>query len=326
MKGNPYLGSAAQLFDVRSYTLNDGKAAGVRAIDIRSGDLVYTILPDRCMDLYDVRYRGNSMAFLTPAGIVHPAYHTGIGMSWHRAFGGGMLATCGLQNIGAADDTPDLTVHGRIGNTPASNLCIDLDEDGLGAMISGTMTETMLFGATLTLQRIYTLRAGENVIRFTDIITNKSFETMPVSLLYHFNLGYPLISEHATAVIPASNTIARNAHAEEGLSWISNILPPTAGFEEMVFYHTVTENKIGVDNPAIDTSFRIAFESDCLLDRVAQWKMFGEGTYVMGLEPGSCTLDGRKSAIADGSQKYLEPGQSAKNIFTLTFDRLGGAV
>ncbi len=324
MKANPYLGSSAQAFDIRSYQLTDGTAAGVRGVDVWNGEIHFTILPDRCMDLYSVRYKGNNMSFLTPAGIVHPAYHTGIGMSWHRAFGGGMLATCGLQNIGATDDTPDLTIHGRIGNLPAKNLCIDMDEDGMGARISGTMTETMLFGATLTLTRTYQIRAGENTIRFTDVIENKGFETVPISLLYHFNLGYPLISEHATAVIPAYKTLARNAHAEEGLDSIEKILPPTPGFEEMVYYHFLNENVAGVDNPDIDTSFRLSFTSDYLLDRMAQWKMFGEGAYVMGLEPGSCSLDGRKAAIKDGSQKYIEPGQVTRNTLTLTFSELGG--
>lgn len=319
MKGNPYLGSTSQLFDVRSYTFNDGKAAGVRAVDVWCGELQFTILPDRCMDLYSVRWRGNNMSFLTPAGVVHPTYHTGAGMSWHRAFGGGMLATCGLQNIGTTDDTPDLTIHGRIGNTPASHLCIAVDEDAMGAEISGTMAETSLFGADLTLRRTYRVRAGENTIHFTDIITNHGFERVPVSLLYHFNLGYPLISESAKAVIPAKQTDPRNAHAALGLSTIPDILPPTPGFEEMVFYHMLTENCVGVDNPVIHTSFRISFESDGLLDRLAQWKMFGEGTYVMGLEPASCTLDGRQAAIADHSQKYLAPGQVAENRFTLTF-------
>ncbi len=322
MNQNPYIYSPSQLFDVRLSRLEDGSAQGVRIIDVFAGDLSFSILPDRCMDLYAVRYRGINMSFLTPAGPVHPAYHTGQGLSWHRSFAGGMLATCGLQSIGATDDTPDLTIHGRIGNTPCSNLCIDMDKDGMGATISGIMTETILFGATLTLKRTYRIRAGENKITFTDVVANRGFETVPVSLLYHFNLGYPLLSEQAKAVIPAQKTIARNDHAKQGLSTIPVILPPTDGFEEMVYYHFLTENEVGVDNPAIDTKFRLSFTSDHLLDRLGQWKMFGKGIYVMGLEPASCTLDGRKSAIADGSQKYLDAGAQATNTLTLTFSPL----
>jgi len=326
MNGNPYLGSCAQLFDVRLSTMEEGKARGTRIVDVTYGELQFTILPDRCMDLYSLRYRSQGMAFLTPAGIVHPSYHSGIGMSWHRAFGGGLLATCGLQNIGVADDTPDLTIHGRIGNTPASDFGIERDEDGLGCQIHGTMTESMLFGANLTLRRVYRQRAEENVIRFTDIIENKGYERAPVSLLYHFNLGYPLISEKAKAVIPSTEIIPRNDHAATGLSYIYDILPPTPHFEEMVYSHRVSENIVGVDNPDIDVSMRIAFTSDHLLDRVMQWKMFGQGNYVMGLEPASCTLDGRKNAIADGSQKYLEPGQICQNTFTISFAPYGGHV
>ncbi len=322
MNQNPYLGSPTQLFDIRLSRLQDGTAQEVRIIDVDNGDLHFTILPDRCMDLYTVRYRGNNMSFLTPAGPVHPAYHTGVGMSWHRSFPGGMLATCGLQSIGATDDTPDLTIHGRIGNTPAQNLCIDLDADGLGATVSGVMTETILFGATLTLKRTYRIRAGKSTVSFTDTVTNRGFETVPVSLLYHFNLGYPLLNEHARAVIPAHTTLARNDRAKEGLSSIPEILPPTDDFEEMVFYHFLSENEVGLDSPDCNTKFRLSFTSDHLLDRLGQWKMFGKGAYVMGLEPASCTLDGRKQAIADGSQKYLAPGMTATNTLTLSFSPL----
>jgi hypothetical protein len=42
-----------------------------------------------------------------------------------------------------------------------------------------------------------------------------------------------------------------------------------------------------------------------------EWKMVGEGTYVVGMEPGNCIPEGRKSARKRGALTVLEPGEKA---------------
>ena len=86
----------------------------------------------------------------------------------------------------------------------------------------------------------------------------------------------------------------------------------------MCFYHTLSENVFGADNPEIGVSLRIAFESNGLLDRLVEWRYFNEGEYVVGLEPASSTLEGREDATANGSQKYLDPEKSFTNRVTVT--------
>ena len=48
----------------------------------------------------------------------------------------------------------------------------------------------------------------------------------------------------------------------------------------------------------------------------------GAGDYVMGLEPGNSTIDGIEDAVANGSMKYLEAGESVD--YHLTFHILKG--
>ncbi|MBE6670766.1 MAG: DUF4432 family protein, partial [Ruminococcaceae bacterium] len=73
---NKYIGNRMQLFDVREYKFSGGKAEGTRAIDIWNGaNLHFTILPDRCLDLFTVRYKNKNMAFHTPNGVVNPSYY-----------------------------------------------------------------------------------------------------------------------------------------------------------------------------------------------------------------------------------------------------------
>ncbi len=318
-----YVGHPSQLFEVRQYTMTDGKADGTRAIQIWNGkDLTYTVIPDRCLDIADVRYKGMSMAYITPCGIVNSKYFEADGTNWLRSFFGGFLTTCGLQNIGSPDETPELTMHGRIANTPCENLCIELDPDGLGANIKGTVREAVLFGCKLTLKRNYRCNFAENKISFIDTITNEGYERVPVSILYHMNAGYPLLSENAKLVIPSTEVQSISEHAENHISEWREITPPAPEFSEMCYYHRLSENCYGIDNPDIGVRMRISFASNGLLDRLVQWKMLGVGEYVMGLEAASSTIEGRADAIKNGSQKYIMPGQKYVNRFSIEFEEL----
>lgn len=320
-----YIGHTSQLFDVRQYKLSGGKADGVSAIDIwNGGNLHFTVLPDRGFDIYTVRYKNRNMSYHTPSGIVAPTYYNDIGAKWLRSFGGGFLCTCGLQNIGNTDQNhPELTLHGRISNTPAENICADISDDGMSVTLSGILRESVIFGSKLLLKRVITCTHGSDVITFIDTVTNTGYKREPLSILYHFNMGYPLLSENAVPYIPAKKTTPRNEHAASDVNNWRAVYSPAVDFEEMCYYHILDKNVIGIDNRDINTSVRILFDSsDNILDRVIQWRMFGAGDYVMGLEPASCTLEGREEAVANGSQKYINAQSSIVNSFKITFGEL----
>ncbi len=46
------------------------------------------------------------------------------------------------------------------------------------------------------------------------------------------------------------------------------------------------------------------------LPRFTQWKMLGEKTYVLGIEPGNCGVLGRADERKKGTLKILRPGES----------------
>ena len=86
---NRYIGHPRQLFEAREYIMAGGKAAGVRAVDVWNGaGLHFTVLADRCLDLYTVRYKNRNMSFLTPTGVVAPEYYDDRGAGWLRSFAG----------------------------------------------------------------------------------------------------------------------------------------------------------------------------------------------------------------------------------------------
>lgn len=317
-----YIGNVNQLFEVRPYRMVGGRSEGTLAVDIwNGGDLSFTVVPDRGMDIFTLRYKGHNLSYLTPAGSVAPQYYNDVGSKWLRSFGGGFFVTCGLQNIGNSDTVDkELSVHGRMSNTPAENFCIEKSDDGCSVKLTGTMREAIIFGVKLSMKRTIECARGENKITITDVITNLDFRPAPISILYHFNMGYPLLSESAVPYIPANKSIPRDEHAATDPDW-KKVLSPVTDFQEMCWYHYLDEKVIGIDNPDIDTSVRIAFDSP-ILDRVVQWRMFGASDYVMGLEPASCTLEGRTDAVENGSQKYIDARSTITNRLVITFDSL----
>ena len=69
------VGDVSQIGGVRDFTFNDGKMKGVRALEINTGKISFTVLPDRCMDIAYCEYKGLPMSFDANCGIVSPAYY-----------------------------------------------------------------------------------------------------------------------------------------------------------------------------------------------------------------------------------------------------------
>ena len=59
----------------------------------------------------------------------------------------------------------------------------------------------------LVLRRCISTNLGSNRIRIEDIITNEGFDPAPHMLLYHFNLGFPLVSENTHLHLYAEETL-----------------------------------------------------------------------------------------------------------------------
>ena len=103
--------------------------------------------------------------------------------------------------------------------------------------------------------------------------------------------------------------IPRNARARDGLSEWNRIIPPQKGFEEQCYYHLMEKRRRGKNLPAkIDTGVCVRYDPE-KLPFFTQWKMMGKRDYVLGLEPGNCTADGRDVMRKDGCLKVLNPDE-----------------
>lgn len=317
-KKKEYIGNINQLFSVKKYQFIDGKQDSVKAIDINNGaGIDMTILLDKCMDFAQLKFKSKNLNFITPTGIVSPQFYDDTNADWLKSWTAGFLTTCGLSNIGSAciDQGEKFGIHGRLSNTPAENISISvIEEDEIPVLkVTGTMKQAVMFGENLTLKRTVTCRYGVNEIEIEDDVYNDGYKTQPIMLLYHFNIGYPLLSENARLFIPSKKVSGRDEHAQEHIKQWNEITPPVKDFQEMCFYHDIEGNAdgmkiVGIDNEKEELSVRIHYNGK-LLDHFVQWKMLGKGEYVMGLEPCNATIDGRSNARENKSLKEINPNE-----------------
>ena len=312
-----YLGDTAQVFDVKQYRLMGGKAEGVRAIDIHNGaGMELTILPDRGMDFYRLRYKGTTLNFLTPTGIAAPSYFAEEAGGMGQMFFGGMMLTCGLRNIGlpCRENGAYYGPHGNITSVPAEHVNIHyFEENGAPAVSISALMRDNGYGARLLLKRTVTIRYGINEVDLQDQVENDGFEPSPFMVLYHFNIGYPLLSECATLLLPTQKVTPRTQHAADHAAQYLEITSPAAGYEEMCYYHDLKADEngwasAGIYNEKEHLGLKILYDKQNL-DHFVQWKMLAKGTYVMGLEPCNATINGMTDARENGTLKTILPGE-----------------
>jgi hypothetical protein len=318
------VGRLEQVAGVEPIVYDDGAARGVRALQVRTGGgLAFTVLPDRGLDLSTAEYFGIPLTWSSPTGVTAPWYYEPQGAEWLRGFHGGLLVTCGLQNVGTPSQIGDQPqgVHGRLSHLPASSVSheFDWDEDGGIFIIRGQVKEARVFGPNLVLTRTISARLGGSTIHVQDVVENRAARPAPLLLLYHVNLGWPLLDEGAVLSGPGSDAPEpRDAEAAAGLDTWSRVEPPAADFREQVYFHRPrpagdgwAEASLRNDRLAGGLAFRLRFRPEQLPEFV-QWKMMGEGTYVLGLEPATCRVFGYEAEREAKRVIDLQPGESRR--------------
>lgn len=301
-----YVGSVEQIGGITDYTLNDGKGKGVRVIEINTGTVRVSVLPDRCMDIANAFYKAHAVSWISKTGITAPAFYEKDGLSWLRGFYGGLMTTCGLKNLGKPTESCGL--HGRMANTPAEKVSVFADwvGDEYVMSVSGQMRESVVFGENLVLKRTISTKLFSDEIMVEDTIVNLGFETEDVAICYHCNFGYPLVREGAKMV---------NVQPE-----IANIPAPIHGKEEEchAVMHTGEVATAGIENGEIGAY--ITYERNTLPEFLV-WKMPGESEYVVGLEPRTTNLGGDSIAEQNAFVK-VKPFEEYKTKLTFSFKTL----
>lgn len=309
---NNYVGHENQIYGVEEMRLTGGKGDGMRMLSVRTGGgLEFTISLDRCGDISRLTFLGDNMGYFAPCGYVSPKYYDNKGAGFLKSFTAGFFTTCGLTAVGSpcTDDGEELPLHGTISNTPCENHAHWIANDEIHIKL--IVRDAAMFAHHLILEREYICPIGKAEIQIIDTVKNIGSKESPFELLYHCNMGYPLLSETAELTIASTKVTARNEHAESGLANCLEVGKPQSGYEEMCFYHKMDGvADVKLYNPAIGKGVVMTYDTK-ELPYFTQWKMMGEKEYVMGLEPGNCTPDGRAAMRQSGELKFLKAGESS---------------
>lgn len=308
---NGYVGHPLQLRGVEEYRLTGGKGDGIRLFHAFNGKgLELLCSPDRCGDIARLQYRGINLSYLSPCGYVAPAYYDGVENGWLKSFTAGFLTTCGLQAVGTPceDAGERLPLHGSAANLPAERAF--WTENGETISIHTLVRDETLFGRKLTLSRRIDLSLEENTFAICDEIENTGDRREPFELLYHMNLGYPLLDGDSVVEVPSCEIIPRDAHAAAHLDTCLRMEPPQRGYRERCYYHRFPDQNgyASIAQPKLGVKLELLFDAR-KLDGFVEWKMMGFRDYVLGLECGNCYPDGRDVMRKQGMLKFLEPGE-----------------
>lgn len=313
------MGSMQQIAYVRRVKHLEGRAEGMKVLEVKAGELYFTAAEDKCLDIIELSYKGINLNFLSKPGIQNRQTYDMNGYQAQKSIMGGLFFTCGTDNVGTPDLTEEspLPMHGSLRSTPAEHVCGDAfwENDSYKIRISGEMRQAQLFGGNVVLRRTIEIQLGSNIIHIHDEFENQSFEEAPFMILYHFNAGYPLLDEGCKVQIPSKKAVLReesNENKATVLPW-QEVCAPIDGTLEQVFFHDTNTDEQGntfasVVNEKLGLGLKIHFNKN-QLPRLTQWKSMASGDYAMGLEPCNCFVNGQQWEREYGDLKTLKSSE-----------------
>lgn len=319
------IGRLEQAAGVRLVTLGDGVERGVRVLEFRTGSgFAFDVLIDRALDIGRCEHMGRPLAWVSPVGFAGPWYYEPEGLGFFRTFGGGLLTTCGLDHaLFMAEDTAEqyhyppkptesYGLHGRISNRPARLRSYGERWQGDQCVLyaEGEVLQASVFGEQLLLRRRIESIVGESRLTIADEVVNVGHDPTPHMLLYHVNIGWPVVDDGSELLVPATAVEPRGDYPVERYRIMHG---PARGFVEQVFQHEVAvetdgEVPVALVNHKLGLGVYEIFRRD-QLPHYFVWRMLGEGTYVVGMEPCTNRAAGRLDARARGELIELAPGE-----------------
>ncbi len=316
-------------WSVNKTTMQGGVSAGIELIEVDNGLQTVSILATRGMGLWKIEREGVRFGWDSPVPQpVHPAFinlKSRNNLGWIEGFNE-LMCRCGLSFHGPPgddEDAPsgletDITLHGQIANLPAESVEVEFEtvENQETIVIRGIVREASLFGPNLELQVEYRIGIGSDEIIVIDTVINRASRPAELEMLYHINLGAPLLEAGASWQAPIKMLAPRDARAAEDMATTSTYLPPTAGYAEQVYFcellgdndhRTMALLKNAKENLGFSVEFGLQ-----ALPHFTVWKNTQaiEDGYCTGLEPSSSYPNFKGFERSQGRVVTLAAGQS----------------
>jgi Domain of unknown function (DUF4432) len=288
-----------------SSIVTGGRAAGCRAIDLRVEEGIdLRLLPDRGLDAGDAWFRGVPLAWVSPVGETGPAG------DWMQSFGGGLMVTCGLRNVGVPSEG-----HGQHGDFTFQKAVVEaVERSGDVLEVRGRVAEVAALGHHLEVRRTWRTHAGQGLVELEDVVVNRGREREPALQLYHVNFGPPLWAEGAELSMNARASHPRDADAASYADSWQRGPGIVEGARERVFEHEIAPSPDGWCSATVrGAGLELEVRWDAAtLPRMWQWVHPAPGIGVLGIEPANCSVLGRAHDRAEGRLPELDPGEERR--------------
>ena len=328
-------------WSIRKDVLRGGKQEGVNRIVMDNGLVRFVIIPTRGMSILEVTMGNLRLGWDSPVReSVHPRHidlQSRGGLGWLEGFNEWMVR-CGLESAGHpgedrfTNNTGDeavmnLTLHGKIGNIPASEVEVVVEGEAPYRIgIRGRVDERMFYGPQLELWTELWTQPGSPAFTLRDALTNRGGSDQEFQLIYHANFGPPILEEGARLVAPMRQVSPFNDHAAMHMDWQPIYGPPAQGFTEQVYClrlvgGTDDRTEVVLHNAMADKGVLMAW-SLAELPYLTQWKNTADSAsgYVTGIEPGTGFPYNRNVERLYDRVPVLKPGETRR--FHLDFTLL----
>lgn len=306
--------------EIRLVSAENGPGRGQRLLLARNAAGVgFEVAVDRGFDLSALSYRGINLGWHGPNRMPFPpaAPSEDDGKGILRAFDG-FLVTCGLDQYGVAAQGPGdhfiyphrATVHypfhGRIALQGAelTGHGLDMEAEEPVLWCEGIVRQTALFGEVLSLRRRIELPVFGKSIRIRDEVRNDGYRPARHGVLYHFNVGYPVL-DRGTELFGDLGPAALDGFAaippEPSTAFVEVVdpLPMAARPDGTVL--------AGLRNAELGVSIGIR-QRTAQLAGLMMWRCYQSGIFVVGIEPHTPLSAARLGHEGGANPDFIEAG------------------
>jgi len=305
------------LADIRLVVLDDGPGRGQRVLIARNGaGISFEVAVDRSFDLSHLSAHGVNLGWNSVNQMRFPSVPADSDEGWgfFQNFDG-FLVTCGLEHYGRPTHIDGaiykhphhqqflLPMHGKISALQGRLHGYGIDEERGVIWCKGSVRQVAVYGEALQLDRLIELPIEGNVITITDKVSNKGFQPTPHALLYHFNVGYPLLDE-SLVLSGVTDEFAAEFRKKPPIPHddIAEMVDPITPVIQADGW-----SRVRVENPRLDKARGIEFGFlTSQLPELTIWRCYLSGIFALGIEPNIGV------AVKDGAaldSHLLAPGE-----------------
>ena len=311
-------------FDLRLVEAADGPERGQRILQMSNpAGFALDVEIDRGMGIGRASHHGEPFAWRSPTGdpvLPRVAANDEAGLAPLRSFSG-LLVTGGLDHA-FAPQTRDAgrygypgrsqahhPLHGRIGHLPTSHFNYGVTQNSNAsptAFVEGTVRQVALFGEHIELTRRIEIDLHTSTLRLRDHVTNLGSVNTPHQLLWHINVGWPMLDEEATIQIHGRGQPSSQYPNP------TTMPPPADAAEEDVI--AFDRRDVDPNTPAAEVrrpgrTLSIFVDPD-EMPWLVRWLNPRAGSYALGLEPSTHAPHENVWRDDAGERDLLKPGET----------------